>query len=237
MNLRILTYNIHKGVSWKIPLSSIQRIQTQIQHLEADIIFLQEVRGSQYKMIQPEYCPHYAYGKNVVYSKGHHGNAIYSKYPIIFSNNLDISMHRLEHRGLLHSVIQLPKNSQPLHLLCTHLGLFAKGRLKQLEMIMQYVNDNIPVNAPIILGGDFNDWKEHATNKLIKSLDFQEAFLNIYQSYAKTYPAWKPTFKLDRLYFRGFNVNYANSLSLHPWRNLSDHIALEVSLKLNVLSS
>lgn len=234
MNLKILSYNIHKGTGWKIGSSTIHLIQNQIQELDSDIIFLQEVRGNQLEALKHEFFPHFSYGKNMVYKKGHHGNVILSKHPIIFTENIDISMNRFERRGLLHSIVKIHDCNLSLHLLCTHLGLFSKDRRKQLDVIVNYINENIPADAPIILGGDFNDWRGHATKPLIKNLEFQEAFLNINNSYAKTFPAWIPTLKLDRLYFRGFNVNYANRLTQKSWRLLSDHIAIDVSLDLAI---
>lgn len=232
MNLQILSYNIHKGIGWSITPTTIYHIQSQIQETHSDIIFLQEVRGIQCDLLRSELSPHVAYGKNAIYKRGHHGNAILSKFPIIFSENINLSMHRFEHRGVLHSIIKPDEKNQPIHLLCTHLGLFSKDRRKQLDIIVKYINNNIPENQPIILGGDFNDWTGYATEPLIHNLEFQEAFLNIHSSYAKTFPAWVPILKLDRMYFRGFSVNYANRLIHKPWRYLSDHIAIEVSLNL-----
>ena len=230
MDLQILCFNIHKGVGWGIRRSTIHQIQNQIISSRSDIILLQEIRGSQFELITSSIWPHFSYGKNAVYQKGHHGNAIVSKYPIIFSENIDLSLRRYERRGMLHSIINLP-NHEKLHLLCVHLGLLAKDRHKQLDRIVKYIRDNIPQDDPVILGGDFNDWRGYATKPLINILEFHEAFLSTKTSYAKTYPAWIPMLKLDRLYFRGFHVNYANRLTNKPWRYLSDHIALLVSLK------
>jgi endonuclease/exonuclease/phosphatase family metal-dependent hydrolase len=231
VNLKILSYNIHKGAGWSTAPTAA-KIQTQLQALRSDIIFLQEVRGNQFEFLRPESCPHLSYGKNAIYRNGHHGNAILSKYPIIFSENIDISMHKFERRGLLHSIVKLENEDKSVHLLCTHLGLFPKDRRKQLDIIIKYINEKIPSNEAIILGGDFNDWNGYATKPLINNLQFQEAFLNIHNSYAKTFPALMPTLKLDRLYFRGFIVDYANRLIHKSWRHLSDHIAIDVSLKL-----
>lgn len=140
-------------------------------------------------------------------------------------------MHRFERRGLLHATIEIDEH-QIIHLLCTHLGLFAKSRNKQLEIIMKYINDNIPSTDPIILGGDFNDWSQRVTKPLIQDQKFQEAFLAEHHSYAKTFPSWIPILKLDRMYYRGFIVNYAKRLTDKLWKHLSDHIAIEVSLSL-----
>lgn len=232
MDLQILCFNIHKGIGWGIRRSTIHQIQNQISSSGSDIIFLQEIRGSQFELITSSIWPHFSYGKNAVYQKGHHGNAILSKYPIIHSENIDLSLRRYDRRGMLHSIIKLPDQEKLLHLLCVHLGLLAKDRHKQLDLVAKYIRDNISLNDLVILGGDFNDWRGYATKPLIKVLALHEAFISTKNSYAKTYPAWIPMLKLDRLYFRGFHVNYANRLTNKSWRYLSDHIALLVSLKI-----
>lgn len=232
MNLKILSYNIHKGGDLRSASTTIHFIRSQIKKNHSDIVFLQEICGTQSEQLKSEIYPHHVYGKNANYRNGHHGNAILSKFPIIFSENIDISMHRFEHRGLLHAIVKIDEKNQLIHLLCTHLGLFTKGRQKQLDKIVNYINNKIPYNEPIILGGDFNDWLEHATKPIIHDLAFQEAFLTVHQSYAKTFPSWIPMLKLDRIYCRGFFVDYAQRLTDKFWKQLSDHIAIEVSLSL-----
>ena len=231
MNIRILTFNIHKGVGWG-RTSTLNKIHTHIQELHSDIIFLQEIRGSQFEAISSDIWPHLSYGKNAVYLTGHHGNAILSKFPILMSDNIDLTMRRYERRGLLHSIIRLEQSNLPLHLLCVHLGLSIRDQLKQLKKIVTYIQATISDQDPLVLGGDFNDWTGSATKPLVKELGLQEAFLDSHQAYARTFPAWAPLLKLDRIYFRGFQVSKAHRLVQHPWRPLSDHIALEVYLTL-----
>ncbi len=42
-----------------------------------------EELDSQFAFLADEIWPHFAYGKNAIYSAGHHGNAILSKHPIL----------------------------------------------------------------------------------------------------------------------------------------------------------
>ncbi len=94
MAIRIISFNIHKGVGWLTRKSTITQIHTHLREQNPDIIFLQEVRGSQFELIAAEIWPHFSYGKNAVYQKGHHGNAILSKFPIHYSKNIDLTMHQ-----------------------------------------------------------------------------------------------------------------------------------------------
>lgn len=231
VNIHIISFNIHKGRGWGITRSTLNQIHNSLCTLHPDIIFLQEIRGAQFEILSAGLWPHFSYGKNAVYPKGHHGNAILSKFPIEATDNIDLSMHRYESRGLLHSYVKVTKNNLPLHLLCVHLGLFINDRRKQLDKIVSYIRANIPENEPIILSGDFNDWNVYATIPLINTLGFHEAFLSKHGSYARSFPAWAPILKLDRIYYRGLKITNAHRLVKKPWKYFSDHIALEVYLE------
>ena len=52
--------------------------------------------------------PAFAYGKNSAYTAGHYGNALLSKFSISKTNNVDISAHTTEQRGMLHYAIEIP---------------------------------------------------------------------------------------------------------------------------------
>lgn len=229
MTIKVLSFNVHKGIGWHPFRLTFQKIDEEIRKLSPDIIFFQEILGKHVENIVLDVWPHFHYGKNVVYSKGHFGNAIFSKFPIIYSENFDLSTYRLERRGLLHSVVMLP-NQVHLHLLCVHLGLFKQSRIKQYEKIISYIKSTIGHDEPIILGGDFNDWGGHATLPLKNNLNLEEAFLSLYGKYAKTFPAWAPLLKLDRIYSRGAQVLHAEKLIAKPWNGLSDHLALTATL-------
>jgi endonuclease/exonuclease/phosphatase family metal-dependent hydrolase len=233
--LRILSFNIHKGMGWRTRRSTLEQIHTQLQLLHPDIIMLQEIRGHQFEALAQSFWRHITYGKNAVYTKGHHGNAILSNYPILFSENIDISTNSFEKRGLLHAIVHV-SSQQPLHLLCVHLGLFKRDRKRQLARIEKFIRAKIPSDAPLILGGDFNDWSDLATGPLIEILNLREAFLDYHGTYAMTFPAWAPILKLDRIYYRGFDIHHAYRIIQKPWQLLSDHIALEAHLQFKTVA-
>lgn len=228
-SLHLLSFNMHKGIGWLSKRSTVERVRDEIRRLSPDFILLQETRDLQFEFLAEEIWPHVCYGKNAVYTKGHHGNAVLSKFPIVQYQNLNISMGWYEKRGLLHATVQLP--TKPLHILCVHLSLFGKARLKQISIIADYIRQEIPNNESVILGGDFNDWREHATDLLVRKTGLNEAFLDYQGKYARSYPAWAPLLQLDRLYSRGFTTERASRLTNYPWRILSDHLALEVLLQ------
>lgn len=243
--LRILSYNIHKGFSLdrRFVLSAIKEA---IQTTHADLVFLQEVVGQnkrhsrrvaewpedpQMEFLADSIWPHFAYGKNAVYTEGHHGNAVLSRHPIVEWENIDISNNRLERRGLLHATIGGLSNGPALHAICVHLDLFEKGRSQQLDRIVKRIHEHVPDECPLIIAGDFNDWRESASPVLEGELGVKEVFQTLYGAHARSFPAWFPFLPLDRIYIRGFRGIEANCFTSKPWDSLSDHGAVMAVLQ------
>ena len=132
--LHVATYNIHKGFSHFNRRMMMHELRDNLRILAADVIFLQEVIGShirhadryanwpalpQYEFLADTVWSDFAYGKNSVYDEGHHGNAILSCFPIEKWENIDISTHRYENRGMLHCEIKVPGCTTPcIALMC-----------------------------------------------------------------------------------------------------------------------
>ncbi len=240
-NLKILTYNIHKGFDSVSRRFILHAIRDALRHVDADVVFLQEIQGernisgnrfddwptnSQFEYLADSIWHHYAYGKNAIYRSGHHGNAILSKYPFIEWENIDVSLIRAASRSLLHGTIEVPGLAQKLHIICVHLGLFSREREKQLSTLARRIDSHVPYNEPLIVAGDFNDWRSNAERHLNDTLGVSEVFRNLEGSYARTFPAWLPVLRMDRIYSRGLDVVACQQLYGHPWRKLSDHIPL-----------
>jgi endonuclease/exonuclease/phosphatase family metal-dependent hydrolase len=164
--LKVLSYNIHKGVCYYTRKTVLDELREGIRANNPDVVFLQEVRGHsrratvapQFEFLAEQLWPHFAYGKNAVYTRGHHGNAILSKFPIEFHHNLDISTSRFERRGLLHAKVKIPKFGG-LDLFCVHMDLLERGRKQQMEAVVSRVEATVSVKDAMILAGDFNDWR------------------------------------------------------------------------------
>jgi endonuclease/exonuclease/phosphatase family metal-dependent hydrolase len=243
--LKIATYNIHKGLSYFNRRVVLHELRERLRELNADIVFLQEVQGehtshgerfhnypegAQHDYIAQEVWLHSVYGKNSVYEAGHHGNAILSRFPILQSFNTDVSAHRFESRGLLHCEIDLSGNKR-VHCLCVHFGLFARGRRAQTSALIEYVRNEIPPDAPLIIAGDFNDWRNQMGKTLAGELQIQDVFHLYGGKLARSFPSRLPLLRLDRIYVRGFDVLQVNVHTGGNWQRLSDHAALSAQLK------
>jgi endonuclease/exonuclease/phosphatase family metal-dependent hydrolase len=241
--LKIATYNIHKGFSQFNRRVVLHELRERLRELDADIVFLQEVQGEhaghvqrhadypsgpQHEFLADEFWAHHAYGMNSVYDDGHHGNAILSRFPIVQTSNKDVSAHRFESRGLLHCEVE--KDGRIVHCLCAHFGLFARGRRDQTRALIEHVLSEIPADAPLIIAGDFNDWRNKLSRTLENELGVQDVFHTHVGKPARSFPSRLPLFRLDRIYVRGFGVQQCDVHVGGKWRRLSDHAALSVQL-------
>lgn len=239
--LRIATFNIHKGVTSFNARLVLHEQRELIRHLQADIVFLQEVRGeharhrrlfagAQHEYLADDVWQDFAYGKNAVYPAGHHGNALLSRFPIAKWENEDISAHAAEQRGMLHCEIAIPGWNQPLHCICVHLGLFARWRRQQLVALRSRIESLVPADAPLIIAGDFNDWRVRAGRILADGLHLKEVFEHSQGRPARSFPSILPMFRLDRIYVRGFHVKHAQVHGGTAFARVSDHAALSAEL-------
>lgn len=242
--LTVVTYNIHKGLSHFNRRVVLHELRDRLRTFNPDIIFLQEVQGEsrskalrhdnypespQYEFLADQMWPHHAYGKNAVYEEGHHGNAILSRFPIARWDNQDISAHRFESRGLLHCEIKLPGATHHLHCICVHFGLSARGRGMQSAALVKRIKEMVPEEAPLIIAGDFNDWRNKLGSLLARELRVHEAFEASRGKLARSYPVGMKFLRMDRIYVRGLEIRHVN---VHAWRKISDHAALSATLAL-----
>ena len=133
--LRVATYNIHKGVRGLGPRKrlEIHNLVLGIEALDADLVFLQEVRRMNRaearhfpdtkigwpKVPQADYLApegyEVAYRTNATTRDGEHGNALLSRWPIGDIGHHDVSDHRFEQRGLLHVPVTLERHAGARH--------------------------------------------------------------------------------------------------------------------------
>src|SRR4029079_7756181 len=131
----------------------------------------------------------HVYGRNRVHQYGHYGNAVLSRYPIVSMENEDISDHRFQRRGLLHAVVKVPGWKRNLHCVCVHLSLHERGRRRQLDAIVARLETLASRGQPIIVAGDFNDWRQRADAILGDRLGLTEVSTTHSGRAARTFPS------------------------------------------------
>jgi endonuclease/exonuclease/phosphatase family metal-dependent hydrolase len=243
--LRVVTLNIHKGLSHFNRRVVIHELREGLRLIKPDIVFLQEVQGlnerhalryatwpgqGQHEFLAGDELQH-VYGRNRVHQYGHYGNALLSRFPIVSHENADVSDHRFERRGLLHTVVKVPGWKRNLHCVCVHLSLHERGRRRQLDAIAARLEELADRRQPIIIAGDFNDWRVRASAILEKSLGMTEVSVAAGGRHSRTFPSMLPLLQLDRIYVRGLAVLQTKVHRGPPWSLLSDHLALSAELE------
>ncbi|MGE0484426.1 MAG: endonuclease/exonuclease/phosphatase family protein [Gammaproteobacteria bacterium] len=241
--LSLVTYNMHKGFSGDGRRTFVlTRMREALAACGADLVFLQEAQGEharharrlpdwpengQFEYLADTLWPHHAYGKNAVYDHGHHGNAILSRYPLEFWENIGVSPWPFAaSRSLLHARIRVPALTAPLHLVCIHFGFLGAERRPQVRRLCEHIEAHVPHGEPLLVAGDFNDWFGGAERDFNAALGLREVFLALHGRHALSFPAWAPLFPMDRIYCRGLEPVRAERLGGAPWRALSDHVPL-----------
>jgi endonuclease/exonuclease/phosphatase family metal-dependent hydrolase len=233
--LRVLTINTHKGLAAWNRRFMLAELRDAVRSTAADVVFLQEVigeragppreEGPHYEYLADRLWPQFAYGRNAVYPAGDHGNALLSKYPILRSNNHDTSFPGDEPRGLLHCVLGVPGWGD-VHAVCVHFGLLESHRRRQLAALCKLLHEEVPATLPLLVAGDFNDWRRRADSILLRDCGLRSAFPGGGGALPRTFPARWPLLALDRIYVRDLDVRSARALSARPWPHLSDHLPL-----------
>lgn len=246
-SFKVLTVNIHKGFTFFNRKFILPELREAVRSVGADVVFLQEVTGTHakhgdkfdnypetphYEFLADTIWPQFAYGRNAVYTNGHHGNAVLSKFPIVRFENRDVSISGPERRGLLHCELQIPGRSVNVHAVCVHLGLMESHREQQMDMLCDLVRKDIPAHAPVVVAGDFNDWRHRAHARLEKGAELHEVFVQANGKAARTFPARMPVLRLDRIYVRNAIGHAPVVLPLRPWSHLSDHAPLAAEIEL-----
>jgi len=247
LTVKVLTVNAHKGFTFFNRRFILHELRDAVRATGADIVFLQEVLGahqghasrvarwptmSQYEFLADSIWQDFAYGRNAAYPYGHHGNALLSKFPIVRYSNLDVSVGKHEKRGLLHCVLQPPGFRSEVHAICVHLGLRQTQRNRQTHLLCHLVSSEVPPDAPLVIAGDFNDWRLRTQDTLSRVDGIQEIFRASQGQVARTFPARFPFLRLDRIYVRNVIRFQPIGLKGRPWSHLSDHAPLAAEVQL-----
>lgn len=246
--LRVATYNIHKGVRGMglRKRLEIHNLGLGIEALDADLVFLQEVRSFHHgearrfertwfgwpKVGQADFLApegyEVAYRTNAVTREGEHGNALLSRWPLGEIDHHDVSDHRFEQRGLLH--VRVFWNDSIIHAIVAHLGLMHGSRVRQVDRIAAYIDGHVPADEMLIVAGDFNDWG----NKLdepMRACGLRRAHVEGGAAVRlNTFPSRVPFFSLDRIYARGLRCLSTTVPRGAAWARMSDHLPLVAEL-------
>lgn len=240
MRLRVLSYNIHKCIGGVDRRYEPQRVADVICGQEPDVLLLQEVdagvaRSNSDRQVEVlgDLCGmrYRSWFPNVdVRGGGQYGNAILSRYPIIESTNIDLSIRFKKKRSVLHGVIRVRHDDvdRTVHVYNMHLGLARfERRIQLLKFLDSHPFQNLHHDTPIVVGGDLND-VYGGLGELLRPAGFRGT-----ERRPLTFPAWGPLRPLDAIFVRG-KVDFVKLTRCESElaRRASDHRPLIADVRL-----
>ena len=242
MQIRLMTYNIHKCVGRDRHYDP-DRIRQVVAHYDPDLVFLQEVddgtrRSSGHRQVDVLgdllHFRHRTFFPNVrVRGGGHYGNAILSRFRITESRNIDLSIPMTKRRSVLHARIRVRPTSggrsRTMHVFNLHLGLAQVLRKWQLRRFLSsHPFVSLHHRTPVLVAGDFNDvWGTLGTRHL-RPFGFRTAEHRI-----ATFPAGRPALALDAVYLLGdIDLIDIHRSKLDVAQLASDHLPLIADIRL-----
>lgn len=237
--IRVATYNVHRcrGLDRRV---SVARIAEVIDALDADVVAVQEIRrgtdlsnpeSDQVAFLARALGCHVAFGANKLRWGAPYGNATFSRFPIVFQQNYDLTIRRQERRGCLRADVRLPRGRR-LHVYNVHLSTryFARPRQAR-QLLSESVLNHPAVRGPRIVVGDFNEWTRGVATRLMGQ-HFESVDVRLLGR-RRTYPGFFPVLHLDHFYFdpvlrlRSFRLHRSKLALL-----ASDHLPLVAEFEL-----
>ena len=225
--LVVATWNIHGAVGADGRYAPA-RIVDVLGEIGADIVALQEVASAQAHenfLRDLEQATGYGIVAGLLRQRrgSDFGNAVLSRYPVASVRHIDLAVDTYEPRGALDVCIDVG-TQVPLRVIATHLGLRPGERREQVRRIVAAVEQDSP--HPTLLMGDLNEWYLWGRPLRWLHAQFRDA-----PAAARTFPAKRPLFALDRIWVSptGAVCRLERHLSALS-RIASDHLPLVAKL-------
>jgi endonuclease/exonuclease/phosphatase family metal-dependent hydrolase len=239
MRLRVVTWNIHKGIGGVDRRYRLERTTEVLQALGADIVLLQEVAEGMpqcgmdnqlEEMYEALDLEHTTFGAEHRFRVGGYGNAILSRFPLTDSARIDLTIGRRKRRGLVQTRVhvKLDHGTRSVVVFNLHLGLSGAERATQLQRFLACQPfAHLHHDTPLVLGGDFNDVWASLGPRFLEPAGLLRA-----GKLQPTFPAALPLRPLDGLWIRGA----MSVITAHPVRTAlakaaSDHLPILAELE------
>jgi endonuclease/exonuclease/phosphatase family metal-dependent hydrolase len=235
--MRLLSYNIHKGIGGRDRRYRWQRIVDVIEREAPDIVCLQEVdhgvKRSRFDhqeklLVELLHPADWMYQLNVRLKNGGYGNLVLSRWKFLEQHQISLRKGRRKPRGAQLAVVETPEG--PLSVVHWHLGLSESERRWQVSHALQHHLFKGLEHWPTILIGDSNDWRNVLDKQVLRALDFHQ--VTAPPSRFRSFPAWLPLGSLDKAFQRGVHIRSARIVRSPLAHAASDHLPLVVDFHL-----
>ena len=237
--MRLLSYNIHKGIGGRDRRYRLERIVEVIEQENPDIICLQEVDrhvrrsrlDDQPKLLAEHFhAADHLYQLNVKLKQGGYGNLVLSRWPLTGSHQISLCLKRKKPRGAQIAVVETPEGN--LLLVNWHLGLAEGERHWQVKHLLEHQLFCGCGDLPALIVGDFNDWRNTLAEGPFRSGGFHQ--ITAPPSKFRSFPAYLPLGSLDKAFTRGsFVFSHARVVRNRLTPHASDHLPLVVDFHLS----
>lgn len=237
--MRLLSYNIHKGIGGRDRRYRLERILSVIEEENPDIVCLQEVdrnvRRSHFHDQPKLLVDHFRAAShvqqlNVKLKNGGYGNLLFCRWPLLSRHQISLRLGRRKPRGAQIVVVDSPEGH--LCVVHWHLGLAERERHWQTSHLLEHPLFRESAHLPAMIVGDSNDWR----NTLAKGPFARHGFLQVTSpiSRFRTFPAYFAMGSLDKAFVRGDIYVRAARVVRSPLARLaSDHLPLVVDFHLD----
>jgi endonuclease/exonuclease/phosphatase family metal-dependent hydrolase len=237
--MRLMTYNIHKGIGGRDRRYVFDRIVGVIEAENPDLVLLQEVdcgvRRSRYHdqpVLLMERLASRAglFQLNVSLKEGGYGNLLLARWPIPWHQHVDLRMSVKKPRGAQIAKVATPEGE--LIVVNWHLGLAEIERRWQVKQVLDHAVMSEHKHLPTIVAGDCNDWRNQLHPRCFAPAGFDH--VTAPPSRYRSFPAAMSLGSLDKAFTRGpIHVRSAHVVRSALARDASDHLPLVVDFHLD----
>jgi endonuclease/exonuclease/phosphatase family metal-dependent hydrolase len=230
MRLRVVSWNVHGCVGADRRFDPA-RTAAVLAALAPDVALLQEVgdnRGVHPPVDQATTLARAlgctcAVGITLRASAHGYGNATLTRFAVLDSESVDLSVRGREPRLCLRAVVG--RDALRVVTLNVHLGLAPGERRRQLRQLLPAIANG---EEPLVMGGDFNDFPPGPVSFTLRSR-LLDAAARLERPW--TWPSRWPLLRLDRVYLsRAVRLVEARVDRSRESRAASDHLPLVVEL-------
>jgi endonuclease/exonuclease/phosphatase family metal-dependent hydrolase len=237
--MRLLSYNIHKGIGGRDRRYRLERIIAVIEEQNPDIMCLQEVaresRRSHFHD-QPRLLLEYfkpaahIFQLNVHLRSGGYGNLLLSRWPFCTQHMVSLRLKNKKPRGAQIVAVETPEG--PLHLVNCHLGLAEAERRWQVAHLLGHHLFGESAHLPTIIAGDYNDWRNKLADFVLRHYGFHQ--VTAPPSRFRSFPAYLAMGSLDKAFVRGdVEIRHAFVVRTPLAKRASDHLPLVIDFHIN----
>ena len=235
--MRLLSWNIHKGIGGRDRRYALQRIIDCIDHERPDLVCLQEVDrlvgrsqfDDQPRLLGQSLDLQSIFQANVSVANGTYGNLILSRWAVGSSHRISLKRGIRKARGAQLVHVETPEGV--IHLVNTHLGLDEKERHWQVEFLLAHKLFQSSAAIPTLIAGDFNDWRDTLAERSLASHGFHQVTSPAAEF--RSFPSWLPVGSLDKVFIRGaLKTERVRVVRTSLARVASDHLPIVVEFSL-----